>query len=229
MPLRRRQDVAPARFELRTSAPAFVVDEDLRIVSWNEGATRLLRFRSSEVVGKSCAEILGCPSRDGQVLCLHGRCGGDASAAQEGALPVYERSIRRKDGKAISASITVVQVLSRDRPTLLLHVLCDVTRVAQLEAALNDIEAVMARAARRREGAAGDGEGDAGAAGGGLLTRREVDILRHLRTGADTAEIAASLGLSPATVRNHVQSVLRKLHAHSRLEAVSLATKNGLL
>ncbi len=229
MPLRRRQVVAPARFELRTSAPAFVVDEDLRIVSWNEGATRLLRFRSSEVVGKSCAEIVGCPSRGGQVLCLHGSCGGDASAAQEGGLPVYERSIRRKDGKVISASITVVQVLSRERPPLLLHVLRDVTRVAQLEAALSDIEAVMARAARRRQGAAGDGEGDAGAAGGGLLTRREVDILRHLRTGADTAEIAASLVLSAATVRNHVQSVLRKLHAHSRLEAVSLATKNGLL
>jgi DNA-binding NarL/FixJ family response regulator len=54
------------------------------------------------------------------------------------------------------------------------------------------------------------------------LTRREREVLRLLASGASTRAIASGLGISPATVRNHVHHILAKLGVHSRLEAVIL-------
>jgi DNA-binding NarL/FixJ family response regulator len=61
------------------------------------------------------------------------------------------------------------------------------------------------------------------------LTQRELECLRLLATGRDTTSIAQQMGVSRTTVRTHVQSVLTKLGAHSRLEAASLAFRHGLL
>jgi two-component system, NarL family, nitrate/nitrite response regulator NarL len=62
-----------------------------------------------------------------------------------------------------------------------------------------------------------------------FLTPRERECLGLLVEGLDTGGIAAKLGVSPATVRTHVQSVLMKLGVHSRLEAASFAVRHGLL
>ena len=64
---------------------------------------------------------------------------------------------------------------------------------------------------------------------GDTLTRRELEILRVIATGMSTKAAAAKLHVSPATVRNHVQNILGKLGAHSRLEAVAMATRQRLL
>jgi DNA-binding CsgD family transcriptional regulator len=61
------------------------------------------------------------------------------------------------------------------------------------------------------------------------LTPRQGEALRYLAAGCSTGQIADSMGLSVETVRNHVRAVLRKLGAHSRLEAVAIARKRGLL
>jgi DNA-binding NarL/FixJ family response regulator len=63
----------------------------------------------------------------------------------------------------------------------------------------------------------------------GYLTPRELQCLRMLTAGLDTTEMAAQLGVSITTVRSHVQSILTKLGAHSRLEAASLAIRHGLV
>ena len=59
------------------------------------------------------------------------------------------------------------------------------------------------------------------------LSRRETEILRHVAAGLQNKEVAHRLGLSLATVRNHVHNILDKLGVHSKLEAVSLAFRNG--
>ena len=61
------------------------------------------------------------------------------------------------------------------------------------------------------------------------LTRRQMEVLRLLGDGASTDDIAASLHLSRETVRNHIRHLLRALGAHSRLEAVAVAHRTGLL
>jgi PAS domain S-box-containing protein len=61
------------------------------------------------------------------------------------------------------------------------------------------------------------------------LTPRQHDVLQLLAEGASTDAIAGRLHLSKETVRNHVRSILRALGAHSRLEAVAIAHRRGLL
>lgn len=61
------------------------------------------------------------------------------------------------------------------------------------------------------------------------LTARELDVLRLLAAGMSTSGAASELGISTATLRAHVQAVLRKLSAHSRLEAVAEAARLGLI
>jgi len=53
------------------------------------------------------------------------------------------------------------------------------------------------------------------------LTRRELDVLRHLVRGRTNTEIAAELYVSPGTVKTHVKNVLRKLGVANRAEATS--------
>lgn len=61
------------------------------------------------------------------------------------------------------------------------------------------------------------------------LTSRQNQVLQLLGEGASTEQIAKMLHLSKETVRNHIRHVLRALGAHSRLEAVAKARRDGLL
>ncbi len=61
------------------------------------------------------------------------------------------------------------------------------------------------------------------------LTRREREVLRLVADGGTNRAIAEALHVSVNTVRTHMQSVLTKLGAHSKLEAVVLARRRGLL
>jgi DNA-binding NarL/FixJ family response regulator len=61
------------------------------------------------------------------------------------------------------------------------------------------------------------------------LTRREGDILRHMMLGMSNKAIATKLTLAVGTVKTHVKSVLEKLDASSRTQAVSIAQRRGIL
>lgn len=61
------------------------------------------------------------------------------------------------------------------------------------------------------------------------LTARELDTLRLLARGWTSKAIASELNLSLNTVRNYVQSLLSKLHAHSKLEVVATAVREGII
>lgn len=54
-----------------------------------------------------------------------------------------------------------------------------------------------------------------------LLTRRELEILQHLASGATNAQIASRLVVSEGTVKSHVKHILRKLGASNRAQAVA--------
>ncbi len=61
------------------------------------------------------------------------------------------------------------------------------------------------------------------------LTPREMEILRYIGQGYLNKQIAAELSISEQTIKNHVTSILRKLNANARTEAVVLALKQGLI
>ncbi|MDP9330974.1 MAG: response regulator transcription factor [Actinomycetota bacterium] len=61
------------------------------------------------------------------------------------------------------------------------------------------------------------------------VTEREREILQLLSEGMRNDDIAAKLFISPQTVQTHVRNILGKLRVHSKLEAVSFATRHGFI
>lgn len=61
------------------------------------------------------------------------------------------------------------------------------------------------------------------------LTARETEILNHIARGLLNKQIATALGISEQTIKNHVTSILRKLNANARTEAVVVAIRQGLI
>ncbi len=87
-----------------------------------------------------------------------------------------------------------------------------------------DVDAVPAARPREPE--------SAGAPGAGLvepLTPREIEVLRRLAEGLGNKEIAARLNISEHTAKFHVASIMGKLGATSRTEAVTLGIRHGLV
>lgn len=64
---------------------------------------------------------------------------------------------------------------------------------------------------------------------GAPLTEREVEILAHAARGLGNAALGRRIGLTENTVKTHASRAFRKLGAHSRAHAVTLAFSRGLL
>jgi DNA-binding CsgD family transcriptional regulator len=65
--------------------------------------------------------------------------------------------------------------------------------------------------------------------GTGQLSGREHQVLRLIADGLPSKQIASALGISERTVKFHATSLLRKLEADNRAQAVALAAQRGLL
>lgn len=61
------------------------------------------------------------------------------------------------------------------------------------------------------------------------LSNRETQVLDRLANGGTNASIADELGISPETVQTHVRNLMAKLGVESRLQAVTLALRLGLV
>ena len=61
------------------------------------------------------------------------------------------------------------------------------------------------------------------------LTKRELQVLQHAANGRSNKEIGTILYISEATVKGHIRSILTKLEARSRAEAIANAVERGLI
>ena len=61
------------------------------------------------------------------------------------------------------------------------------------------------------------------------LSAREIDVLHLINCGSTNSAIAANLFISTSTVKTHVSSILRKLEAENRVQALVIARERGLL
>jgi DNA-binding NarL/FixJ family response regulator len=61
------------------------------------------------------------------------------------------------------------------------------------------------------------------------LSERELQVLRLMAQGRENAEIAEALVISPRTVKNHISSILSKLHMENRIQAAVYAVRRGIV
>jgi two-component system, NarL family, response regulator YdfI len=99
--------------------------------------------------------------------------------------------------------------------------------LAAVEAAANGLAVIDPQELEGLLGA--PGPVDAADAGGAPLTPREMEVLRMMADGAANKEIAWKLAISEHTVKFHVASVMGKLNASSRTEAVTRGLRRGLI
>lgn len=203
----------------------FAVDGEQRIIYWNEAAGRLLGYRREQAIGRFCYELITGEDYEGQSFCRRD-CPVIDFARRGLGVQAYDVYTRTAVGGGIWLNVSVVPVQwRRPRRTAAVHIFRDVTQLRRAETlAQRTIEAVASLA-----------EGEKGPPAPPFptpaprLTRREQEVLVCLAAGQRPRQIGEKLGISQATVRNHVGHILAKLGVHGRLEAVLYATQHGLV
>ncbi len=181
-----------------TFEASFALDENQRILSWNRGAERLLGYPADDVVGKSCYEVLR--GRD-----IFGNCYCEANC------PLVKMA---RQGEPLHClQLDVVNASNECQRIAVLPLV--IPGPCSSEFTILQILTPGPSA----DGIAPDWDRE--------LTNREREVLRLLATGAETEQIAGSLGMAPATARTHTQNLLKKLKVHSRSQAIALAHRAG--
>ncbi len=197
----------------RTGDGAFAIGPDGRIVLWNRAAEKMLGYSAREALGRLCCDLFVGYDDSGNRLCYQG-CHVMSLVKMGDPVQSFDMRARTKAGRPIWLNLSTLTVpAGQAGGSLTVHLFRDVTATKELLGLVRE---------RLTAPASVEPTGD-------LLTRRELEILRMIATGVSTKAAADKLHVSPATVRNHVQNILGKLGAHSRLEAVAIATRQRLL
>jgi DNA-binding NarL/FixJ family response regulator len=73
------------------------------------------------------------------------------------------------------------------------------------------------------------GSSGQGAPGTTPLSKREREILQKVADGSTTKQVASELGISPHTVKTHLERIFEKLGANDRAQAVAIAIRTGIV
>lgn len=199
-----------------TGCAAFRVDPNGVIRGWNPAAETFFGLPSDRAVGRPCHEVVAGRDLFGNRFC-DGSCSVRNMARRGEPVQHFVMDVLGADGRAIRAGCcTLVEPGVGGGGPGIVHVLQPV--------AAGGFPSPTADEDDRPAGDDGDASDPAG-----FLTPREQEVLALLDRGEPTRQIAERLDISVTTVRNHIQGILRKLGAHSRLEAVSVARRQGLL
>lgn len=197
----------------RTADGAFAIGPDGKVVLWNRAAEKMLGHSAREAIGRPCCDLFIGYDDSGNRLCYQG-CHVMSLVKMGDPVQSFDMRTRTKAGRPIWLNLSTLTVpAGQTGGPLTVHLFRDVTATKELLGLVQERLARPGTAAPTTD----------------VLTRREAEILRMIATGVSTKAAADKLHVSPATVRNHVQNILGKLGAHSRLEAVAIATRQRLL
>jgi len=204
----------------------YALDQRQRIVFWNTAAERLLGYRAEEVIGRPCHEVFDGEPRPGCLEC-HASCPVMVAARHHEPVPTYNLLSRTKAGGAILLNVSVIVPLETDSSLVTIHLFRDATHQLRYETYVEHLLCAAARLPGPPQTLARDiPETEFLYA---PLSAREKEVLLLLVHGKAAREIAATLCISYATVRNHLHTTLRKLGVHSQRQAVKVALERHLV
>lgn len=191
--------------------PAFSCAADGMITAWNPGAEKLLASSGEDTLGRKCYEVMAGSDAFGNDYCCAGCASWRMTAANKLVHP-YRLTVQDRSGRSITLRVSVLAVHRPSGPQLV-HLLEPVFGNGIFAVVNDDLD---------------EGQPEWGCAQPSL-TKRELQVLRHLAVGNSTDEIGRQLLISRATVRNHISRCLQKLEVHSRVEAVGVARRLDLV
>jgi len=187
-------------FEHETQA-VLAADDDGSVRLCNHAARRLLGLAPSHGLPSRCWMLGAFCSVDGSPFCGP-RCPVQ-QAARDG-LPGARHWVVVRTGNAAGRMLELVSFFvptGRSARSAVLHFLRPVAGdVLNLSGSNRDRNGAIALACG--------------------ITEREAEVLAGVAHGLSTSDVAAELHITTTTVRNHVQSIFRKLGVHRRIEAV---------
>jgi PAS domain S-box-containing protein len=205
----------------RTSDAAFAVTEQGEILFWNKSAEKLLGYTSSEVLHKTCHEVLEGTGPLGTPVC-HQHCSVIECAGGSTDIPNFDLSVKSRTGERLWINMsTLVFDNPRTGRRLLLHLAHDITEQKKTEELVHkmlDLSKQILSVGNVVR-----------AAPVSPLSEQEKQILRMFAEGKDPDEVARTLTISPQTLRNHLHHINQKLRTHNRLEAVMNAIQRKLI
>lgn len=193
-----------------TGEPAYAVNRDGVIKAWNSAAEREFGYRSSEALDHLCWELLAGQDLFGNQYCCPG-CPLRETAFNNKSTNSNEMLLRTSSKELRRFRITRLVISCCDGVDLLVH-LCHPDAQVSHGHVDNDLA---------------DPSGTNG--NGHALTLREREIFSLLSEGHSTREMASSLCISPATVRNHIQNIFSKLKVRNRIAAISRGRELGII
>jgi len=208
-----------------TSDAAFAVDGSGQIVAWNTASEVMFGLTAAGAIGKKCGDIIQGMDECGPV------CSADCSVQQavRNRHPVgnFDLQVQTSTGRQwCNVSVMIADEANSTLPYAI-HIVRQVDVRKRLELLVRDF--VVTSTGLAPEQATTLISSTRTAARETELSDREVSVLKLLAKGVTTAAVAEQLHISRTTVSNHIQPILRKLDAHTRLEAIRRAEHAGLI
>lgn len=205
-----------------TADAAFAVDQRGLICSWNHAAEKLFGYPASSVLQKPCAALFQGRAPEGAQFCCQDclilQCGSEKRPPEN-----YDLEVNGRGGHRLWVNISILlHHDARSGRTLHVHLARNITSRKHKE----ELSGKLLNAARELTALA---QAPAGSTPNLPLSHQERNVLRLLAEGQDPRATARALRISDRTLRNHLHHVNRKLGTRTRLEAVLLASRRGLL
>ncbi|MEJ2402393.1 MAG: LuxR C-terminal-related transcriptional regulator [Xanthomonadales bacterium] len=193
-----------------TGDSAFAVDRRGVIVHWNAAAEKLFGFTADAALGQRCWELLaGLDVFGNRYCCAH--CPLLDMAAHHESVRGFELRFQTSSEGRKELSVSCLAIFETPESGLLYHICREPEKGAPTAEHRHVVNSHMQRIHN------------------GHLTERELEVLALLADGKSTCEIASTMFISEATVRNHIQHILHKLRVHNRLEAVVMGRRIDLI
>lgn len=208
-----------------TADPAFAVNGLHSIEYWNKAAEDFFGIKAKDVIGKSCSSVIQGYDECGK-FCTED-CSIIRASLSEKPVRNFDLQVNTANGKKwCNISILIVDE-ARSVATHTIHILRPIDVSKRMEMLVRDF--VVNETNLTPEQASELTSVTRTPARETNLSERELEVLGLLAKGKTTKDIAEELFISRTTVNNHVQHILKKLNAHTRLEAIRRAEHAGLI
>jgi PAS domain S-box-containing protein len=205
-----------------TADAVFTVDGQGFIRFWNAAAEKLLGYSAADALNRSCADVLRGQTSGDQCVCGDS-CAVIWCAQNRKPVPNYDMKVRTAAGGWIwvNISLLVSRELQSPERILIAHIIRDIS--SQKEA-----EALSERFLRLAEEVCSLAQTAQALPPVSPLSDQERRVLSLLSSGKSAGTVAAELGISLRTIRNHLHHINQKLRTHSLLGAVIEASRRRL-